>query len=256
MPPKVPEPAVFCSERQGMEMRRGRVALGAVALVVSAGALASAVAAKRHWREPCIAVAGAPVSRWSVACALKGVIAAIHPREHVIDSGRYRQVAVGMTRPQVIAALRAMGIAQVDPEAKPEQIVTRASDVSSLWKAPRLEIDSRTTVAFSDDRISSVHTVASVSAPLPELREGMSRDEALVAIARFLEAQRAAVLPRPSEDWVNLSATDERSLRDLDGFDVWGYRLRERQAITSVAIEFTDGRVARIRERVSPVELP
>ena len=237
-------------------MRWGRAALGAVALVLSAGAIAIAVAAKRHWREPCIAVAGAPAVKWGVACELKLVMAAIHVPERVIDSGRYGEIAIGMTRPQVIAALRTMGISQVGPDVKREQIVTHASEVASLREAPRLEIDYRTTVDFSGDRIRSVHAAAS-DGPVPrELREGMSRDEALAVIARFLDAHSATVLPRPSENWIDLAATDERSRRDLDGFDVWGYGLREPQAISSIKIEFTNGRVTRIRERASPVELP
>jgi len=149
-----------------------------------------------------------------------------------------------------------MGISQVGPDVKPEQVVTRASEVPSLRNAPRLEIDSRTTVAFSDDRVRSLSTGGSGTPQPPELREGMSRDEALALIARFLEAHAATVLPRPSENWIDLSATDARSRRDLDGFDVWGYGLREPRAISSIKIEFTDGRVARIRELASPVELP
>jgi hypothetical protein len=237
-------------------MRWGRAALGAAAAVLATGAIAIAVAARRHWSEPCIAVAGAGAVKWSVACELKFVMAMIHVPERVIDSGRYREIAIGMSRPQVITALRTMGISQVSPDVKRDQIVTDARAVPSLREAPRLEIGDRTTVEFAGDRISAVHTGARDTPLVPELREGMSRDEALAAIARFLEAHSATVLPRPSESWVDLTATDERSRRDLDAFDVWGYGFREPQAISSIKIEFTDGRVARIRESASPVELP
>jgi hypothetical protein len=237
-------------------MRWRRAALAAVVVVLATGMIRVAVSAKRHWSEPCIAVAGGPAVKWSVACELKLVMAVIHVPERVIDSGRYREVAIGMTRPQVIAALRAMGVSQVGPDVKREQIVTRASEVPSLREAPRIEIDYRTTVEFSGDRVRSVFTGAFDTPLPPELREGMSRDEALAVIARFLEAHAATVIRRPSENWIDLSATDARSRRDLDGFDVWGYGLREPQAISSIKIEFTDGRVARIRESASPVELP
>jgi len=78
------------------------LAVGCIAIA------ATSIRVAGEWDEPCIAT-NSSAARDSLACTVKAVVGAF-ASQHVVASGKFRGVAVGMTRREAATAIGAIGV--------------------------------------------------------------------------------------------------------------------------------------------------